>query len=147
LHIDTNGRLHRVLRAQLGDIATGAGAAWLPQTTSVLRIDEHSGQVRTLVTGRHRPGCFQHDLAVGANALWALNDAGRSHTTVDRYDLRTGRRTGSVSVPGIADALVVKPHAVWVATVIAPAARPATGYDVIRLDPRTLHRTLIIHIV
>jgi hypothetical protein len=122
LHIDTAGRLHHVLRAPLGDVATGAGAAWLPRTTSVLRVDERSGQVRTLVTGRLRRGGFQHDLAVGANGLWALNDAGRAHTTVDRYDLRTGRTTGSVSVPGIADALVVKPGAVWVATVIAPPA-------------------------
>jgi hypothetical protein len=147
LHIDTAGRLHHVLRAPLGDIATGAGAAWLPRTTSVLRIDEHAGQVRTIVTGRPKPGGFQHDLAVGANALWALNDAGRAHTTIDRYDLRTGRKTANVSVPGIADALVVKPGDLWVATVIAPAAKPATGYDVIRLDPHTLRQTLRIHIV
>jgi hypothetical protein len=147
LHIDTAGRLHHVLRAPLGDIATAAGAAWLPRTTSVLRIDEHSGRVRTLLTGRLRPGGFQHDLAVGANALWGLNDAGRAHTTLDRYDLHTGRKTGSVRVPGIADALVVKPHVVWVATVIAPPAKPATGYDVIRLDPLTLRRSLLIHIV
>lgn len=147
LHIDTAGRLHRVVRAPLGDVATGAGAAWLARTTSVLRIDEQSGQVRTLVTGRLRPGGFQHDLAAGDNALWALNDGGRAHTTVVRFDLRTGRMTGSVEVPDIADALVVKRHAVWVATVIAPAARPATGYDVIRINPRTLRRTLLIHIV
>jgi hypothetical protein len=34
-----------------------------------------------------------------------------------------------------------------VATVIAPPAKPATGYDVVRLAPQTLHRTLLIHIV
>ena len=49
-------------------------------------------------------------------------------------------------MPGIGDALIVKPHALWVATVIAPAARPATGYDVIRINPHTLRRTLLIHI-
>ena len=147
LHIDTAGQLHHVLRAPLGDIATAAGAAWLPRTTSVLRIEEHSGQVQTLLTGRLRPGGFQHDLAASDNALWALNDAGRAHTTVTRYDPRTGRRTDSVRVPGIADALIVKPHAVWVATVIAPPPGPATGYDVIRLDPHTLRRTLLIHSV
>jgi hypothetical protein len=147
LHIDMNGRLHQVLQAPLGDVATGAGAAWLPRTTSVLRIDEQSGQVRTLITGRLRPGGFQHDLAVGANALWALNDAGRARTTVERFDLRIGHETGAVVVPGIADALVVRGNAVWIATVIAPAARPAIGYDVVRLDPRTLRRTLLIHIV
>lgn len=42
LHIDPAGRVHRVLQAQLGDVSTGAGAAWLPQAASVLRIDEHS---------------------------------------------------------------------------------------------------------
>jgi hypothetical protein len=146
LRIDRTGRLHRIVRAPLGDIATGAGAAWLPRTTSVLRIDEHTGQVRTITTGRLRPGGFQHDLAVGDNALWALNDPGRAHTTVDRYDVGSGHRTGSVRVPGIADALVVKPDAVWVATVIAPPGQAATGYDVIRLDPRTLRRTLLVRI-
>jgi hypothetical protein len=146
LHIDTGGRLHHVLHAPLGDVATGAGAAWLPRSTSVLHIDEHTGNVRTLVTGPLRLGGFQHDLAVGTNALWALNDAGRSHTTVDRYDLRNGRKTGSITVPGIADALIAKPDAVWVATVIAPPAKPATGYDIIRLDPHTLRRTLLVHL-
>jgi hypothetical protein len=113
----------------------------------VRRIDEHTGRVRTLVTGRLRAGGFQHDFAAGENALWALNDAGRSGTSVDRYDLRTGRRTGGVRVAGIADALVVRPDAIWIATVIAPPSRPASGYDVIRLDPRTLRRTLLIHIL
>jgi hypothetical protein len=147
LHIDAAGRLHHVLRAPLGDVATGAGAAWLPRATSVLRIDEHTGRVSTLVTGRLRPGGFQHDLAVGANALWALNDADRARTTIVRYDLRTGRKTGSAAVPGIADAVFAKPQAVWVATVIAPPNSPATAYDVIRLDPRTLRRTMLIRIV
>jgi hypothetical protein len=146
LHIDNDGRIHHVVRAPLGDIATGNGAAWLPRTTSVLRIDERSGNVTTVVTGPLRPGGFQHDLAVGADALWALNEAGRNRSNVDRYDLRTGRKSGRVSVPGIADALVVKPHAIWVATVIAPPSRPATGYDVVRLDPRTLRRTLLVHL-
>jgi hypothetical protein len=75
----------------------------------------------------------------------------RRHDLADgevmRFDLRTGQITGSVSVRGIADAIVVQQHAAWVATVIAPAARPATGYDVIRIDARTRHRTLLVHIV
>ena len=136
-----------MLRAPLGDVATGAGSVWLAETTSVLRIDERSGRVQTLHTGRIRPGGFQHDLAADENALLVLNDAGRAHTIVRRFDPRTGRATGSVSVPGIADAIVVKPNALWVATVIAPAPKPATGYDVIRLDPHTLRQTLRIHIV
>jgi DNA-binding beta-propeller fold protein YncE len=146
LHIDTKGRLHRVLRAPLGDVATGAGAAWLPRTTSVLRVDERSGRVRTLVTGRLRLGGFQHDLAADENVLWALTDTGRAQTRLTRFDPQTGKATGSVSVPGIADAVVAKRNAVWVATVIAPAAKPATGYDLIRIDPQTLHRVMLIHI-
>jgi hypothetical protein len=77
IHIDPAGRVHRVLQAQLGDVSTGAGAAWLPQATTVLRIDEHNGTIHTLHTGRLWLG-FQHDLAAGAGALWALNDAGRA---------------------------------------------------------------------
>jgi hypothetical protein len=146
LHIDRAGRVRRVVRASLGDVATGARAVWLPRADSVLRIDERTGQVRTLATGPLHLGGFQHDLAVGDNALWALRDAGRAHTIVDRFDLRTGRNTGSVNVPGIADTIVIKANALWIATVIAPTAKPATGYDVIRINPHTLRRTLLLHI-
>lgn len=146
LHIDPAGQIRRVVRAQLGDVSAGGGAVWLPQSSSVLRIDERTGRIRTLHTGRLRLGGFQHDLAAGAGALWALTDAGRAHTTLVRFDQRTGRRTGRIDVPGIGDALIVKPNAIWVATVIAPPNRPASGYDVIRLDPNTLHRTLLVHV-
>jgi len=145
LHIDPAGHVHRVVRAQLGDVSTGSDAVWLPQAASVIRVDEHSGQIRTLHTGRLRLGGFQHDLAAGDGALWAINDAGRSHTTLERFNLQTGARIASVRVPGIADALVVKSDALWVATVIAPPNRPANGYDIIRLNPHTL-RTLLIHV-
>jgi hypothetical protein len=147
LHIDTGGRLHRVLQAPLGDVATGAGAAWLPRTSSVLRTDEHTGRVRTLVTVRLTLGGFQHDFAAGDTALWALNGPGRASTKLERLDPQTGRITGSIRVPGIADAVVAKQNAVWVATVIAPAGKPAVGYDLIRIDPHTLHRTMLIHIL
>jgi len=147
IHIDPAGRVHRVLQAQLGDVSTDAGAAWLPQATTVLRIDEHNGTIHTtLHTGRLRLGGFQHDLAAGAGALWALNDAGRAHTTLERFDLQSGRLTGSLDVPGIADALIVKPDAIWIAAVIAPANMPASGYDVIRINPHTLRRTMLIHL-
>ena len=146
LHIDNTGRVQRVLHAPVGDVATGAGAVWLPETTSVLRIDERDGRVQRLATGRLSLGGFQHDLAAGDNALWALNDSSRSHSRLDRFDPRTGRVTGSVSVPGIADAVVVTTNAVWIASVIAPAGRPATGYDLIRIDPHTLRRAMLIHI-
>lgn len=146
LHIDARGHVHRALRTQFGDVSTGSGAVWLPQASSVLRVDEHTGQIRTLHTGRLRLGGFQHDLAAGDGALRALDDAGRSHTTVDRFDLHSGRRTGRIDVPGIADAVVAKPNAIWVAAVIAPPNRPASGYDIIRLDPQTLRRTLLVHV-
>ncbi|MGH3002646.1 MAG: hypothetical protein ACRDM1_08320 [Gaiellaceae bacterium] len=146
LHIDAGGRLHRVLQARLGDVATGAGAVWLPRATSVLRIDERSGAVRTLLTGRLELGGFQHDVAAGAGALWALDDSARSHSVLRRFDLETGRGTGSVSVPGIADAVVATRRIVWVATVIAPPSSVAIGFDLIRIDPRTLHRTLLVRV-
>ena len=147
LHIDPTGQIHRVIQAQLGDISTGDGAAWLPQTTTVLRIDEHTGQTRTLQTGRLRLGGFQHDLAAGDRALWALNGAGRTHSTLERFDLQSGRTTGNLDVPGIADALIVKPDAIWIATVIAPPNQPANGYDVICINPHTLRRTLLVHVL
>ena len=146
IHIDPAGHVHRVVRAQLGDVSTGAGAAWLPQATTVLRIDEHNGQIRTLHTGRLRLGGFQHDLAAGDGALWALNEAGRAHTTLDRFDLHSGRRTGRLDVPGIADALIVKSDVIWIASVIAPPNMPASAYDVIRINPHTLRRTMLIHV-
>ena len=145
LRIDRAGRVHRVLRAPLGDVATGGGAAWLPLARSVLRVDERTGDVRTFRTGRLRLGGFQHDLSVGDGSLWALS-AGRAGSRLLRFDLRTGRRTGAVGVRGIADAVVVRPHGVWVATVIAPPARSATGYEVARFDPSSLRRTLLVHV-
>jgi hypothetical protein len=140
LRIDPAGRLHRVLRAPIGDVATGAGAVWLPRARSVLRLDERTGRVRILPTGRLDLGGFQHDIAVGDGALWALHNPSRTRAELVRYDLRTGRRTGSARLPGIADALVVRPGAVWVATI-------AAGGTLLRLDPRTLRRTLVVHIV
>ena len=146
LRIDPQGRLHRVVRAPLGDVTTGAGAVWLPRETSTLRIDEQSGRLRTLATGRLRLGGFQHDLAAGAGTLWALDHGpGRStHSTLVRLDPVTGRRTKTASVPGIGDAVAVDGSAVWVASVIAPPGRSATGYRLIRFDSRTLRRTLTL---
>jgi len=146
LRIDPAGRVHRVVGAALGDVATGAGAAWLPQASSVLRIDERTGRVRKLPTGRLRLGGFQHDIAVGDGSLWALS-VGRTRSRLVRIDVRTGRHTGSVGLSGIADAVVVRPHAVWIATVRTAAGEPASGYALVRIDPRTLRRTLLVHII
>ena len=38
---------------------------------------------------------------------------------------RSGRRTGHIDIPGSADALIVKPQVIWVATVIVPLSRTA----------------------
>jgi hypothetical protein len=138
LRIDPGGRVHRIVRASLGDVATGAGAVWLPQPTSVLRIDERTGRVRKLATGRLGLGGFQHDLAVGGSALWALRSTSRTRSTLVRFDVRTGRATDSTTVPGIANAVVFESQALWIATV--------NDYSLIRIDARTLRRTLLVHI-
>jgi hypothetical protein len=131
LRIDPAGRLHRVVRSPLADVATGGGAAWLPRMSSVLRVDERTGKVRVLRTGRLGLGGFQHDVAVGHGSLWALS-SGRAWSKLLRFDSSTGHRTGAVPVRGIADAVVIRPHAVWVATTAA----------LYRFDPETLRRTL-----
>ncbi len=144
LRIDPSCRVRRVVRAPLGDVATGDGAVWLPRASSVLRIDERTGRRRLLQTGRLGLGGFQHDLAVGDGALWALHSTSGTRSRLLRFDVRTGRSTGNVSLSGIA--VVVRPHTVWVATVLAVAGRPASGYALARIDPRTLRRTLLVHI-
>jgi hypothetical protein len=141
VRIDPAGHVRRVLRSPLADVATGGGAVWLPRMASVLRLDERTGKVRVIRTGRLGLGGFQHDTAVGHGSLWALS-AGRARSKLVRFDLHTGHRTGAVAVRGIADAVVVRPEAVWVATVLAPPGRSATGYTVTRFDPLTLRPML-----
>jgi hypothetical protein len=131
MHIRTDGRVVEVLQAQLGDIATGDGAAWLPQSTSIVRIDERTAVVRGIRTGALRLGGFQHDLAVGAGALWV-----GSAIELQRRSPATGRVTASARLPASAQAIGVTRTAVWV----------ASGYDLLRFDPRTLRRTLSIKV-
>jgi hypothetical protein len=143
VHIDAGGRVHVVLHARLGDVATGNGAAWLALAGAILRVDERTGRVTTMRTATLRLGGFQHDIAVGRNNLWTLQHATSSRrSTLVRRSLITGHITGVVAVPGIADAVALTPTSVWVGVVRAPIGRPATGYTVLRLDPRTLKRTL-----
>jgi hypothetical protein len=146
LRIDPAGRVHRVVRAALADVATGAGAVWLPRERSVVRIDERTGRVRRLRTDRLRLGGFQHDLGVGDSALWAVSGSVGGRSRLVRIDIRTGRSTGSVSLEGVANAIVVRARAVWVGTVLAARGKPAAGYALVRIDPRTLRRTLLVHI-
>ncbi|MGH3009867.1 MAG: hypothetical protein ACRDLM_10760 [Gaiellaceae bacterium] len=140
LHIDASGRLHRALQAPFGDVATGAGAVWLAERTRVLRIDERTGQTRPIPTGTLRLGGFQHDLAATTDRLYLLQHSYTEPSTsrLVRIDLRTGSVTRSALIAGIADAVVVTPHAVWVATATSA---------IYRYDPRTLRRTLTVNVV
>jgi|SRR5919108_196173 hypothetical protein len=141
VQIDRRGRVHTIVLARLGDVATGAGAVWLPQARSVLRVDERTHEVRTIGTGPLGGGGFQHDLGVDGHRIWALREESRNRSALVRYDSRTGRRTGRATLPAIADAVVLTPHAVWVATV-------ASHWEtVLRFDPRTLRRTLSVRIL
>src|SRR5919197_2967404 len=130
VQIDRVGRVHRVVRARFGDVSSGDGAVWLVKESSVLRIDERTHEIRRIATGPLGGGGFQHDLAADGRRLWALRSESRTRSQLVRYDSRTGRCTGRATLPGIADAVIVKPHAVWVATV-------APHYEtVLRFDPR-----------
>ena len=119
------------MRSSLADLVTGGGAVWLPRMSSVRRVDEGAGNVRVLRTRRLGLGGFQHDVAVGHGSLWALS-AGRVRSKLLRFDSSTGHRTGEVTVRGIADAVVVRAHAVWVATTAG----------LYRFDRETLRQTL-----
>lgn len=131
VHIDPRGRLTSIAGLAFGDVATGGGSVWLARETSVVRIDERTGATTTLKTGALHLGGFQHDLAVGDGALWTLDAL---EPSLQRRDLRTGRIARSVGLGGIPDAVVVTPHAVWVAL--------AVSRRVLRLDPRTLRTEL-----
>jgi hypothetical protein len=85
---------------------------------------------------------------VRGSTLWVLVHArsGKRASTLLRIDARSGRTTGRVALPGIANAVAVRRAAVWVATVMAPNRAVATGYAVVRFDPRTLRRTLLAQV-
>jgi hypothetical protein len=136
VHIDPAGHTHVVLRGELGDVATGGGAVWLPRATSILKLDEASGRVTTLRTGRLRLGGFQHDVAFGDGALWTLDTV---TAALQRRDPRTGRLHGSAPLPAIPDAVAPMPTGVWVG--IAGGRSEA-----LRFDPRTLRRTLAVRV-
>jgi streptogramin lyase len=137
LHIDPSGRLRRTLRAPFGDVATGAGAVWLAENTKVIRVDERTGQTRSIPTGTLRLGGFQHDLTATSDALYLLQHSytGASNSRLVRIDLRTGSVTRSALIAGIADAVVAAPRAVWVATATSKVSR---------YDPLTLRRSLAV---
>ena len=137
LHVDARGVLHRVLRASMGDVATGGGAVWLPLARTLLRIDERTGGVRTFRTSALRLGGFQHDLAVGDGGLWLLQQDTRYRSFLVRRSLVTGRIDGVAPLPGIADAVDPTTDGVWVG--VAPST-------LLRFDPRTLRRTATVDV-
>lgn len=139
LHIDPSGRLHPVLQAPFGDVATGGGAVWLAERNKVLRIDERTGQARAIATGTLRLGGFQHDLAATTEALYLLQHSYTQPETsrLLQVNLHSGGVERSAAIAGIADAVVVAPHAVWVAT---------STSTIVRYDPQTLRRTLTVNV-
>lgn len=145
LRIDPAGALHRVRRGSFG-VSTGAGAVWLPGATSILRLDERTGAVRRIRTGRLPLGGFQHEIAANGSSVFVLRrrplEPGRS--ALVRFDARTGATRASVSLPGIGDAVVLRGAAVWVVAVLPPAGGSASGYALLRYDASTLDRTLRI---
>ena len=143
--IDEQGRLHHVLSAEIGGVTAGAGAIWMPRAMSVLRFDERTTQVQSFATGDLRLGGFPHDIAVDGNELWVLGHTKRGQSVLSRFDIQTKSRTGRVTLPGNANAVAVTAGSIWVATVLDDP--PGAGYAVIRLDPRTLHRTRTIRII
>lgn len=149
VRIAPDGVVHRVVRAPLDDVATGEGAAWLARKTSVLRVDGRSSRVRTVTTGRLALSGLQHDLAAGDGSVWALSrpaiEPGIS--TLRRLDPRTGRTTGRVAFPGSAQAIVVTPGAIWVASIRAEEGGGSNDATITRLDPRTLRRSLVLHVL
>jgi hypothetical protein len=148
LRIDREGTVHRALRGVFDGVATGGGGVWLPRATSLLRLDERTGRTRTLVTGRLRLGGFQHEIAVADDTVWVLEHPNTlpTRSRLVRMDSRTGTVTGSITMQGIADAIVVRPGAVWVASVASPAGGTASGESIVRVDPRRLRGTLTIRV-
>jgi hypothetical protein len=128
--------MRSVLHAQMGDLATGGGAVWLPLAASILRIDERTGSVYRFRTGRLDTGGFQHVIAVGAGALWMVQQDTRHRSLLVQRSLVTGHVLHAVALPGIADAVQVTGGAVWVG--VAPST-------LLRFDARTLRRTLTVN--
>jgi DNA-binding beta-propeller fold protein YncE len=131
VHIDPAGRLHAIPGVGFGDVATGERSVWVATLDTIVRVDERTGAKQILHTGPLRLGGFQHDLVVAGGSLWTL---AALHPSLQRRDLRTGRVTGSVPLPGIPDAVVPTPDGIWVA--VAPS------HQILRFDPRSLRRTL-----
>jgi hypothetical protein len=134
VHIDPSGRVRTVLRATIGDVATGDGTVWLPVARGIVRVDERTGKVRILHTGPLHLGGFQHDVAAGDGRLWTLDTL---RPALQERDPVSGRLLRTRPLPAIPDAVVPGASGVWVGI--------AEKHLALRYDPRTLRRTLTVH--
>ncbi len=121
-------------------VALGAGAVWVGATkigrSVVLRIDPRTGSVDAVVLPIRNasidPGSLFRDIrwvTVGEGNVWAVRGG-----TVYRIDPAAARVTGTVDLPGNEVFQIAAGYgAVWALTFV-----PATGKQLVRIDPRTL---------
>jgi ABC-type branched-subunit amino acid transport system substrate-binding protein/DNA-binding beta-propeller fold protein YncE len=120
------------LRHAPTDIAAGAGAVWVKGDGTLARIDPDTGKATRTVklpeTVENGDLPFQNwgfpQVAVGAGAVWAIND----DRTVSRIDPDTGRRVARIVVD--AATIAAGREGVWF--ISADDTRAVT-----RIDPRT----------
>jgi len=106
------------------DVVVGAGAAWVADTTAVLRIDPTTNQI----VARIPTGAFPSDLAVGENAVWVAN---QGDGTLARIDPNTNQVATTIKVGDFVTSVVAGAGAVWV------GATASNGAFLARLDPTT----------
>jgi branched-chain amino acid transport system substrate-binding protein len=122
-------------RGRPTDIAAGAGALWIGTgpgaTHRVMRVDPATGEPtrteRLPGGGEDGGGDFNAGfpgIAVGADAVWAINPDG----TVSRLDPASGRRVAVVRGPDSMEAIAAGDAGVWVIAGLNTIAR---------IDPRT----------
>ena len=120
------------LRHAPTDIAAGAGAVWVKGDGRLARIDPDTGEatrtIRLPETVENGDLPFQNwgfpQVAVGAGAVWAIND----DRTVSRIDADSGRRVARIVVD--AATIAAGREGVWF--ISADDTRAVT-----RIDPRT----------
>jgi streptogramin lyase len=118
-------------------VAAGAGAVWVAATSPtvevLLKISPSTGKiVRTVKL----PGSGIQAVALGEGAVWALQS-----NRITRIDPMSATITGGATLPGYQVAQVAAGEgAVWITMRVLPSG----GNILVRIDPRTLHRTRTI---
>jgi YVTN family beta-propeller protein len=100
-------------------IAIGAGSVWATRDPGVVRIDPASDRVVASV-----PTVPATGLAVGAGRLWVTDAAEQ----IERFDIGTRRRTGTIQVSGRVDAPLLAGDRLWVLV---------SGYELWNIDPNS----------